>query len=124
MTTKDKDMSEQINKIHKVRPKAFIWPNKFVTTDTSKKYPPHVMPLYLTDPNPLLARIAELEAINKLAVEFREASKITQARVNSEEFWATANEADIDEIELEETLARVRLFAAIDSAIKEATNDH
>jgi hypothetical protein len=59
-------------------------------------------------------KLEKLAEIGELAIKFREASKITDTRVNSEEFWATAGPAEIDEIELEETLARLELFHNID----------
>lgn len=56
--------------------------------------------------------------IAKLAIAFREAAQITEGRVNSEEFWAAADPSEVDEIDLEEVLARQSLFYAIDAAMK------
>jgi hypothetical protein len=61
----------------------------------------------------------QLKKINDLAIEFHNGAKITEERVRCEEFWENADEADVDEIDLEETLARLKLFSAIDQAMKE-----
>jgi len=59
----------------------------------------------------------ELEIIN-LAISYVKAIKITQSRVHSEEFWNNADEADIDEIDLEESLAQIRLVSAVDKYLE------
>jgi len=59
----------------------------------------------------------ELEIID-LAISYVKAIKITQSRVHSEEFWASAGEDDLDDIDLEESLAQIRLVSAVDKYLE------
>jgi hypothetical protein len=63
----------------------------------------------------------ELQKLRKLIVDFRKANLLTQARVRSEEFWSTADAADIDEIDLEESLAMLAIFDVADDLIDKET---
>lgn len=64
----------------------------------------------------LMAYIDKLEEVYRLAAQYAEACAISEQRANSEEFWATAGADDVDEIDLEETLARLKLLDAVRSA--------
>ena len=50
-------------------------------------------------------------------VKFRKANLIAQSRIDSVEFWTNADESDVDEIDLEEILAKLELFAIADQAM-------
>lgn len=52
--------------------------------------------------------------ISKLAIEYFKGHEITMARIRSDEFMQNADAADLDEIDLEESLARMKLFRALE----------
>lgn len=62
--------------------------------------------------------LKELEIVT-LAIEYIDAIEITRSRVDSEEFWNNADAGDIDEIDLEESLARSKLIRAVEAYRKE-----